>query len=539
MSELNFASLQIVGSDEFIEEIKHCNKSLKKNQAKRFFQEILGLLGTDSLDKEFAKFILHGLFRTLRNYVFLDIFVEEKFIHFLPYRRKCLHEEILNIFYLIVHNSPQAFDELVAQNFSHIIRHRGYKSLCILYLYSHQFLLVSNPFPILDLLFSEKNRFSAPDTSIKYMILLSQLVQSYIQFRNKYSHQVWNIFNQFLNNDNPEIVCVAYDEMAGICSVDQSNKIPFKTIQSHLATVFNGPITNIHISILHLLFMAPFNPDEILCLIQPLLEISKKNNTATLYLMRVAVNPMIASKLASNFSWLNEELPNKIETLRLFLVVFRHQFIKNEILRINIDKNFKFYKTPPNSSKKINAHKNPSHVSQNFIAFTNFLSSLMEIPNSAIYTTITLIIKGIQKQLHETNILYLSQSGFLKTFFKKVPQNVAIFMANIISHITYVPELLSVCDLILKLGEKNLKLYEMCTKTAIQLCHYKQCKNHFLKLEAYQIYEKHYEKDSNDQYTEAMLYILEDSKENDTEMEPQFGTFNESSPIDYQSHSST
>lgn len=392
--------------------------------------------------------ILQQFCHILSNEEILDSFNEQKLALLLPYKTKRFQDDLLDVLYVLITRSPYIFDEKLASSFERMIQYRGKKCLILLTKYSQQFNALKDPWPMLDLLFHYSERFTAIDTAAAYISLLSLLCQSFPAFRKGRSKISWELMLSFIEFDDNEILIALYQSLAGIMSVDKSNKVPFKNVKEH----FNN--RELRPFVISFLMVSPLDPiitsdDHI---VKVLLKQGRTNNKATLLLMKMSKTIETANLLASNTKWIQNPLPEYIETFRLFLVLYSHASLRPILM------------------------KSPQ-----------LITLLTELNSNKLKSMTILLCNTLRRmELTEDFILALSSAGFIKKYFQRGIDNDAVMnillFADSISRVRYIDELKMVCTLIVGMLQKPDDKYPMVCQVGIDLSKHRVCNNKFQKI---------------------------------------------------------
>jgi hypothetical protein len=321
-------------SPNFIEKLGVARRLLTHSQIREFYAIVIGHLSTD-IDITTGKEIIRAICGciSIGDY-FCNVFIDHGFASQLPFNGRYQNDvfDLLSVL-LDRDRGGRAFnDELVAQ-FRTRISKRGEKSLNLISRFATKFNEVDNPAPMLNLLFTEYHRFSRPDVVLSYIKILAYLVRTFPEFRRDQSDNAWahiiSLFDESYISAHPEIVPAIYEGCCLIAEVVKTVEFPFHHAKNHINNPDFAP------SVLTLLLVVRLDYQELdeMSFLSALLRFARKGEkNASLALMRLAEDHAIASRLITNCTWLEVNLPDEIYTLRLFLVVFQHEDLRERLV---------------------------------------------------------------------------------------------------------------------------------------------------------------------------------------------------------------
>lgn len=459
-------------SSRFLDELQSAYLYLRLDQADRFFKIILSFFDK-KLEIDTGREILLSLCNVLSKDAFLKLFIRKGYALSLPFSKKDYIDDLFDVLYVIVTRYPQAFDEDLCTCFQKKIKNRGEKSLMIITTFSQHFNEIDNPWPMMNLLFSS-DRFTKPDIVDKYSALLSTLVQNYPEFRREHGQDSWNIVSQMLGQvTDVSKLPILYSSLCGMAECLKRVNISFEIIKVHLKDTTIAPYA------LNLLLLLPLRNSKDLedrVLVKILLRQAKTNKSASLVLFKLAENENTAKILAKDPIWLNTDIPNIFDTLRLLLVVFKH-----EDLRLIIAET---------------------------VEFLEFMQRLLELENKEINGIICTIIRRLNltpdlvKVLSSSNLV----SNFIDQETKKNPTSDSFRDAlllvqklaetcvqeDLCSKLTYIRDLVQSCSWIFSklITDDTYELFDDATLVAIKLCQIPKCHKKFSELSAPEYFAK-------------------------------------------------
>lgn len=441
----NLEILKVPNVDGFYEELEVAPETLHFSQAREFFEILLGYF-QQSIDEETGNLILMTIAKVLCNDRHLDTFIKENFALVLPYKQRAFQDAVFEILYVLVSLGPHCFDDSrITKLFAPLIKRNPKKSLTLLAIYALKFADVDNPWPMVDLLIQESQRFVGPELASNYVSLLTTLCLKYEDYCQGRAEHCWRKICALLNETDILTLKMVYCGLCNISKVYPAGDLPIDQIRAHLR------VKELQRPVLSLLISVPLNGNEA-CdkqLLQTLCSLAERDDKATMVLMKASTDPIYAEFLVENTKlWLGKELPTPIETLRLFLSVFK---IK-ELRQIIADS--------PN--------------------FLEFLKMITNQENGNSLSMICTIVRRIE--LNEQIIANFSDSGFLRAFFAMATdlntttsKHSALLMLDTISRIAYSREFMKMCDMVNDLINEHDELAEVAILVAAELCVYKKC----------------------------------------------------------------
>ncbi|EAX88252.1 hypothetical protein TVAG_089000 [Trichomonas vaginalis G3] len=441
----NLEILKVPNVDGFYEELEASPETLHYSQSREFFEILLNYF-QQSIDEETGNLILYTIAKVLCNDRHLDVFIKENFALQLPYRQRMFQDSVFEIIFVLVSLGPHCFDDSrITKQFAPLIKRNPKKSLTILAIYAQKFAYIENPWPMVDLLIQESQRFIGPELAANYVSLLTTLCIKYEDYCQGRAEHCWRKICALLNETDIMTLKVVYCGLCNISKVYTGGELPIDPIRAHLR------VKDLQRPVLTLLISVPLHGEES-CdrpLLQTLCSLSERDDKATMVLMKASSDPVFADFLVENAKlWLGKELPTPIETLRLFLSVFKFKELRQTIA------------------------ESPD--------FYEFLKMITNQENGNSLSMLCTIIRRIE--LNEQIISNLSDSGFLRAFFAMAAdlntttsKHSALLMLDTISRIAYSREFMKMCDMINDIINERGELTEVAILVAAELCTYKKC----------------------------------------------------------------
>ena len=473
--------------DEFIPLLLKTPKTLTHRDCSKFFKLVIPHLSNEKLPVDIGQPILMVLSVLIRNEKIRDIFISSGFLYQLPFKNKSYTNEIFMIFNEIVKNSPEAFDDELTNIFASILTRSPQKALSILCSYAQQFNEIDsdNPWPMIDILIQGSKYFVVPELIRNYAATLLFLCTQYADYRRGRVKHCWKIFSSVVSSKTDAgTLETSYNALAVLSEYYKDGEIPLDSIKLHLRIA-----PEIQDSILALLVTrtayleADLNESinasmlsrsrsgirtssklmnsvnqSIFCdheLILTLLEIAQTKAKATLILMKASLDPTVANVILGRGKWLLTPLPIFTDTLRLFLSVFRHEDIRNKVVKFG-----------------------------NFIPFLKLMTN---IKNSGVITIICTILRRIT--ISQELLDQMSIEGFIKEFTQvslqlndQVSLHAFLLFIDTLAKVGYSEEFIKACEKVSDLTQNDRHLNQIASYVAATLCKYEECAKKMKKL---------------------------------------------------------
>lgn len=481
MSYNRDAIINYHNQSDYTMELGNVQRNIKPEDIVDFYKIIFGHF-QETIPVEIGEVTLRTLSRLLQKKVFRQPFVEGKFAAGLPYNQKNLTDGVLDVLYVLVTRSPEIFDQEVADAFARLIVRQPKRSLVIIAIYATYFEQLENPWPLLDDLIQGQRRFSVDECAKEYVLLLAYLVVEHRGFRRGRAKQAFDCVAQNLESNDVDVVNAAYSALASIVSVEQNIIVPFREVRSHLQ------FQEFQDYVLDFLLVCPLNWDDLAHpkFLRTLLKIARTNSKATLVLMRLAEDIKVAQSLVESNSWLVKDLPSAQDTLRLFLVVFKHLPMRPLI-----------------------AHKD------NFITFLRRVNSYgAESDHSLLCTIIRRV--NLDREL----VSKMSKEGFIAEylgaaddFHSENASYSAILFADTICKDFFTKELVPMCETVFELIQAGGENQPAAIKLATDMCRHQKCVEKFNHLRLPQFLKNKISKMKNRGHIRKLINLLEGNEE--------------------------
>lgn len=426
-------------SSDFHAQLQLAPSHLPVELTNEFFSKLFSLF-SEAFPETVGTEILNTAIRTIRSPKHLNEFLKDNFNSNLPFSDPVYYPSILNILNEYAIRAPQGFDDDLISQFSKIISYDPDKSLTIIALFLKNSKNENNSFQKMeDILFTSSENFLKQGTFQDFVSLLIFLCKTNKSFEKANKKKCWQIVCEVLKSEHRDLYVDAYNALCNLYDIDSSlifsSEIPYSVIPEHIL------FTDLENAVISLLFRIVFSEKKILDeenikftltdqqkikLINPLVKISKNNESATLILCSLAENSNCAKHLVKISSkWLPEAIPTYENTFKLFGVVLKHQNLRNEIT----DKG----------------------------EIIQFFDHMLKTKNPIIIESLSHIIRRINISDELINKL-CSEIDFFRRYFSLVKRShndilsvSSFLLAEAISRQKYIPQLNDACELICSL----------------------------------------------------------------------------------------
>ncbi|EAY04676.1 hypothetical protein TVAG_474740 [Trichomonas vaginalis G3] len=457
MEGVNLDAIGNPNCPEFIEELEKSPDLLTPKQAHAFFTKLFDDF-KQNIPLSVAKFIIKVIMATLDDETILSVFISGGFAVKLPVGIKGLRKPICDFLYSLMLKDINSIDTDVVENMITLIHLEPSKVLTLIAYYSENFEDADDPWPMLDLLFTNSEPFEGPDIAEDYISLLTHLVKNYKIFRRERIKHVWKHVTKMLQSLDLETIRFCYICLTEISKYYEQGTIDPLLIKKHLKS------EDLHQVILSFLIMTKTDRSQFANqgLLSGLIKIAAHNINATLVLMELATNPEIAQNLASLNGWILKKLPTVNDTLRLVLVLFKSK-----------------------ASRKILAQSEE---------FPQFLQLISKTRNSSLLSAICMLVRRLP--ISQDLITQLSESGFIETFYSSAESSrdetslhAFLLLTDRLLDGGYVPEYVEACDIVADILKEEGNLLEPASFLAVNLAAYKKCKKRLIELEVDSFFE--------------------------------------------------
>lgn len=460
----------------YLNTLNNAIETLSANDAPFYFRYTLNhFRESDCMDEPTATTILRSIKKLIKNDEIYDAFVENGFPK-LPYGS--YSKEVYPILYDLILNHPDIFGHQAEQTKSNLLKsfvNDPKKGLSIVGTAAQRYVKRGIPalMTILDLLKEDKAIARVKDNQellTSYLSIIVYLCQNNDEYRENRLTDLFSVIGQkVLSKDTDKqmlrqiyiSLCYLRDEAKSLGKRKSSQLyFPIDKMISHLSVEnAQGPILAL------LVERAESNSSELnnQKLINKLFSVAEKNSNlkATIVLMKLASTEELARSVFGNGEWLQKELPETVDTIRLFLVIFEHTELRSEIAN------------------------NP-----NFIPFLKNI--IQKLKSSGVITIVCTVIRRLDKKiLNQKFVKAMSQQGLVSTFIEtakntddetKVSSHSLLLFLNTLAGSTYLDEYVNMCSYVAEKTKKDQSLSEIASYVAVTFVQYEKCKKKFIEL---------------------------------------------------------
>lgn len=445
---LRFDILEDPEDHNFYNVLKHSHLYVNKQNVIKYLNAILAHFAKGRLHTREGNTILECISKILVNDSFFVAFAEGGFIDRLPFAEKQYRDNLLDLLYILAANIPQVFDLEVAGQLSYIVDSEPRKCLTIIGIFARSFEYVSNPFPMIDILFRKCDEFKTVECAVDYICLLIYMLDKYTFFRQERIQHCWTYICDMLSLTNVAIINTCYYGLCAIAQMDYqgvtSLGYPILDISRH---VKRRPLQDASFSLL-IRCTPPSDTPNIRELLLSLITVAQEDEKATLILMSLASDASNALRLLQNPEWMTKKLPKVIDTMKLFCTILLHKELRELVVKtpMTID----FFR---------------GLLSENSVGMCNSICTMLR-----------------RMPLTPEFVSQLSEQGFLSAYFASILENEeeevllsALRLLDTLSRIKYVRELSEMMDTVIRLIKKSNGLTKTAAIVAINLCKYPRC----------------------------------------------------------------
>lgn len=456
---IDFDALEEGSGKDFQSTLKKIPDSLTKGTVKQFFETSINVLNNDDVELDNKSRVLIALCKALGEKDYLKDFVNGKYLARLPYEDKDLQVQLFDVLYIVASGSPLSLTREIAQKMETILPASPRRALGVLVVYGKNFNAVSkaNWQPVLDLL-------TRPETSDIFKARL--YVKDYVSFlcflcekqiyRKEKLNDAWDAICSCLTVNRDESVCTCYYALVRLCDkgfVKQGQcQLPSVAVACHLRR------RHCQEAALSLLMrLRPNDDDEgVPDLMNSLVWAAHTELNANYVLVEFAKEEALARALVRDAAWMTQELPTKVDTMRLFAVVLSHDSLTDDI------------------SKKNEA-----------IAF---LRSSVELNTPGVLSAVTTFTRrfNVDREFAQ----FCSDYGLLTTYFQYAFErkdttsiNATLLFIHTFASVSYSHDLVQACDYVANLVTKSDQFTSLhAARVVCDLAQYPKCAARFQEL---------------------------------------------------------
>ncbi|KAK8891925.1 hypothetical protein M9Y10_029147 [Tritrichomonas musculus] len=458
MSKSEISILSDIQNPKFDEQLRKFSSSTDGSNAFEVFNALLSNFDSkkkNRITNPIGIAILSAIAAIIQRPRNISIFISKGFLNNLPYGVEDYSDVIFDIFCICLKSDINVFDDenKYVTKFEKQISFNPHKALIIIAMHVSNFKYIAHPWCLSDLLISQFPVFlSSAELASSHLSLIEYLCSQFPTYRKHRTTQCWSLLSQLLESDivDQKIIKQIYSILFTISSNNSEVKKCF-----HFLPV-NRVIEHIEIPFLKedvLSFIAINTKEFKSCtdLINILLVESRKNEKASLILMKLSEEESNALYLISDDNWFQYELPTYLDTLKIVYCCLDHSKV-----RMLASKSKRIIPLLIKSSKKT-------------------------------LLSIIVIILGIIQKLHLSKhmVSEMSKYGLLNNIIRTTNSNkdnavsdkILYRIFSAIAEISYANELLKLFVLASEDIVYQSELYEEALNFVVKAVRYKECVN--------------------------------------------------------------
>lgn len=347
-------------NEDYKDHLRSAIEFVLPDDAPSFFASILDSFNNKNMLEEAGL----QVFKTIRAYLqfpeFFDILAHNKYLLQLPFDTETPSyiEQIFNIAYDIIQINPSKIQSPFGDqdHFTKVVAKDPLKGLSIIHqfankVYCSEYEGTADPWTLIDILFNSYSIFmneNQNDNELlhKFGYVVIYILKTYPDYRNQRLSSYWKLFSKSLEKFNdPNSLYSIYNFLCFLKEMSSSEDFQeTEALVNDLTLPLSMVVSHLHFEkrlrspIFSLLALYSTTNPELLNdseLILELLSCSKKSSIkASLILMNISSVQEIAKIVLSHSKkWLERGIPDPIDTLRLFLVIFQHLPLHEEIVK--------------------------------------------------------------------------------------------------------------------------------------------------------------------------------------------------------------
>jgi hypothetical protein len=445
-SAVDLSALSDPSTGRFLEQLKQSVTSLSAAQSSEFFNIVMSHFGNSrALSTRAGARILATVQSLLDMECHRVAFVSGGHALALPCNDPRFLGNVLNVFSTLVTLSPQLITNEIAQVFRRLIPKDPTKCLVLIAKYAKRFGELTDPWGLLDLLIHNAADFTNPDIIGDYVRLLCYLCYEFPEYLAVRVQHCWNQIASMLVSDDVTTITCCYNGLCALARKNPDGILHMDVVSLHLVS---EDTVESALSILSLKPVSPRVFNESPQFFPNLIRAATKTVHATLVLMELAKSHSGALQILGDTQWLLLPLPQIIDTIRLFLVVFQHRSLRSRFLSIP--------------------------------QFVPFLQVLVSLKDPGILSIVATIFRRIQTTA--TDVQEISASGLFREFASVAKElrdtisiGAALLVADSIAHVTFVEDLEAFCEIVARALSNEGELATRASFVAERLAKYPQC----------------------------------------------------------------
>lgn len=316
--------LSDINDPQFEAELMKVVSNIDEHDVRKFFN-IIRRHFTDKTPEDEFEFIISSLRSVIHKPQVSAQFSWWKLQYHLPLKNEKLFRSVLDFLYVAFSYSPSIFQDNFDQEFMYIVQRDTESALVLLQLTAKKFNELTNPWTLLDFLFNEYEYFLSSTAVSEYLSTVFYLCEKYEDFREYRLDAAIELYITALSTENRSAVDIAYNALhhykvkpssinqAVLCEHLKDEKLCPKVVQLLL---------NLKII---------YSKD----LIEAIIESAGYCSSSCLLLSIIADDHRYAEYLSKSTLWIDQELPTLLDTFRIFLNVFSHVELRENLAKSN------------------------------------------------------------------------------------------------------------------------------------------------------------------------------------------------------------
>jgi hypothetical protein len=440
----------------FLSVLRSVPDFLTLEDCEHFFNVILShFVSRANLTKARGKAILSTITTLLANGIYTSRFIRRRFLSHLPIGLPEYAGGVFDILMLLTTQKPELLDESFVPLFTRQLPLSPRKSLTIIARYGHCFEDLDDPWPLLDLLFTQWEVLATPGTAIDCVSLLVFLCRTFPDFRQPRAKHSWLRICELLDTDDPSVLKTCYAALFAISGIHKIEFLPLRQIIRHLQW---PELVEFVLPLLLVCWRIPCDEK----ILRVLVGLSRRDAAATLVLMKLSGTEQNATFLIENNKWFDLPMPTTLDTLKLVFVAINYRRLRGAVAR------------------------SPRLVPL-------LVRGVLEV-NVAHMAMVT----GIVRRVRMTKKLAaeLARTEMFAGFFVKpkgkcdwdLADKTLFDFFRQVAQVTYVPELLSACEVASLQVERDGPMAVEAGEFLVVACRYRRCREVMRNLEIERTY---------------------------------------------------
>jgi len=258
-----------------------------------------------------------------RNKALIPMFFSSKFFCQLPYMNKNISDQIIECFSFLFINYPGFLDKTYCKAVSCLFDIEPEKTLNLYSYYIKSILTITNPWPILDNLFSQQKKMLNNPNGHLYLSLFHYLMNQYPDYKRDRSAHVKGVFLLFTGSSILRNIIFAYRGL--IKNFHDFSDLDRTRIAAHLKT---PELTDVILSIL-IQMKKPFMNSQIYF---SLLSICHKSKKPWIVFLHATQTDTGSEFLSSHLDWMDLHVKDPINVMKILLSLYQKEQIRHVLL---------------------------------------------------------------------------------------------------------------------------------------------------------------------------------------------------------------